>query len=254
MTTTSSSRGRAPRLASVLVGLILFGAVVSACSSSPKAASTTTTSASGATATTATSAGSSGSSSSLRKIEALETTVQGSAKETFKAVYTVVPTTGMTQTVTVEQAPPKSAITVGTTGLVIDTGTATYYCQTAENMCLNAGTSNPLASLTALFSPQTALNDFKAVQAEAAAHAAGYSISFSSGSYAGQSTTCANVTGGSSGPVKYCVTKQGLLAYASSAGATFSLTSYSTSPAASDFALPAGATVDTLPAGVTIPS
>jgi hypothetical protein len=38
-----------------------------------------------------------------------------------------------------------------------------------------------------------------------------------------------------------------VLAYVKSTGATFSLTSYSSSPPASDFALPAGATVETIP-------
>ena len=47
--------------------------------------------------------------------------------------------------------------------------------------------------------------------------------------------------------MKYCVTDSGILAYAASAGSTFELTSFTSSPAASDFALPAGATVITVP-------
>ena len=98
--------------------------------------------------------------------------------------------------------------------------------------------------------PEDCARRLQAAQAEAATK--GYSITFSSGNYAGQSTKCANVTGhGTSG--KYCVTAQGILAYVSSNGGSFSLTSYSSSVPASDFALPAGATVQTLPAGVTIP-
>jgi hypothetical protein len=132
---------------------------------------------------------------------------------------------------------------------VIDTGSATYYCtDSGPSECLSAGSSNPLASLTALFSPQTVVTELNTVQTEAAAHAAGYNVSFSSGSYAGQSTTCANVTGTGT-HVRYCVTKQGVLAYASSDGGMFALTSFSSSAPASDFDLPAGASIMTIPSG-----
>lgn len=246
MTTSSSFLGHAPRGATVLVGLLLLGAVLAACGSSNKGASATTNAPSGTSATT-TAAAPSGS-SSASKIEALTSSLQGAETATFKAVYTVT-SAGMTQTVTVEQAPPKSAFSTKGAS-VIDTGTATYYCtDSGQSVCLSAGTTNPLASLTQLFSPQTALTDLRAVQAEAAASASGYTVTFSSGSYAGQSTTCANVSGKGT-TEKYCVTKQGIFAYGSSATATLSLTSYSSSPPASDFAIPAGATVDTIPAGI----
>jgi hypothetical protein len=53
---------------------------------------------------------------------------------------------------------------------------------------------------------------------------------------------------------KYCVTKQGLLSYSgSSSSGYFELTKFSTKPAATLFALPAGATTVTLPGGVSIP-
>jgi len=45
------------------------------------------------------------------------------------------------------------------------------------------------------------------------------------------------------------VTKSGILAYEGSQGSSFQLTSYSTTVASSDFSLPAGATVQTLPSG-----
>jgi hypothetical protein len=244
MTTTSFSLGRGRRGVSVLGGLVLLGAVLGACgSSNNNAASSTTTTSSGTSTTTG---GTSGS-TSVAKIEALASSLKSAEKATFKAVYTIT-NAGSTQTVTIEQSPPKSLFSTKG-GDVIDTGSATYYCtDSAQSTCLSAGTSNPLASLTALFSPQTVLTELNAVQAEAAAHAAGYNVSFSSGSYAGQDTTCANVTGTGTN-VKYCVTKQGVLAYASSNGGTFSLTSFSSSAPASDFSLPPGATVMTIPSG-----
>ena len=113
---------------------------------------------------------------------------------------------------------------------------------------MNGGNSNPLAGLTQLFSPQTELAELKAIQTEAAANTSGYHISFTSETIGGVGTTCANVTGTGT-PVKYCVTKQGVLAYGSSASSTLTLTSYSTSVPSSDFALPAGATIMTIPSG-----
>jgi hypothetical protein len=236
---------RVPRRAMVLVGVLLLGTVLAACGSAKNTASTTTTTTGGGSVTTA--VATSGASSTVSKIEALSSSLQGEEKATFKAVYTIT-NAGTIQTVTIEQSPPKSLFTTKG-GSVIDTGTATYFCSdSGQSFCESTGTSDPLASLTALFSPQTALAELKAVQAEAAAHAAGYNVSFSSGTYGGQSTTCANVTG-TTGAVKYCITKQGLLAYASSPGGSLALTSFSSSAPASDFALPAGATIMTIPTG-----
>ena len=55
---------------------------------------------------------------------------------------------------------------------------------------------------------------------------------------------------------KYCVTKQGILSYAGASNASssyFQLTKYSSSPPASLFSLPAGATTATVPGGGSIP-
>jgi hypothetical protein len=245
MTTRPSSLTRPARGPVVLVGLVLLGAVLTACGSAANTAATTTTTSGSGAATTVATVGS----SAAGKIAALASSVQGAETATFKVVYSITGA-GQAQTVTLEQAPPKSLLSVKS-GAVIDTGTATYFCsESGATQCLSAGTTNPLASLTALFSPQTALTELHAAQADAALK--GYTITFSSGSYAGQSTTCATVSGmGNS--AKYCVTKQGVLAYVKTGSTTFQLESYSSSPAASDFALPPGATVETLPAGVTIP-
>jgi hypothetical protein len=52
---------------------------------------------------------------------------------------------------------------------------------------------------------------------------------------------------GPSGSGKYCVTNAGILASLTSASGGFTLTSYSGSVPSSDFSLPMGATVVTLP-------
>ena len=107
MTTPSSLVTRAARRTTALVGLLLLGGLLAACGSSNKAASPPSTSPA-ATGSTTTSGSTSGATSALSKIEALTSTVQGSEKSTFKAVYTVV-NGANTETITVEQAPPKSA-------------------------------------------------------------------------------------------------------------------------------------------------
>jgi hypothetical protein len=247
MITTSSSLARVSRGATVLVGLLFIGVVLAACSSSPSPTAGTTTTTSAASSATTSASGTSA--SALSKLQGLSSTITAAEKKPFKAVYTIT-NANTTQTVTVEQSPPKSAF--GTkSGDVIDTGTASYYCTTTSTppTCLSAGTTNPLASLVAVFSPETVLAGLRQAETEADAHVAGYNVSFSSGNYAGQGATCANLTGAGN-TVKYCVTNGGVLAYVSSTGGTFSLTSYSSSPPASDFALPAGATVETIPGGI----
>jgi hypothetical protein len=231
----------------VLTGVLIVGLGLAACgSSSPNASSPSTspaatTSASNSAASTAPS----GNGTAAAKIGTLSSQVQSAEKATFKAEYTVN-NSGQTEMVTIEQAPPKSVFAVQS-GSVIDTGTATYFCTTTGTAtCISEGASNPLAALVAVFSPATVLNALKSAQAQTEEHVAGYNVTFSSASYGGQDTTCANISGAGQ-LVKYCVTKQGILAYASSGGGTFTLTSYSDSPAASDFALPAGATVQSTP-------
>ncbi|HVC71586.1 MAG TPA: hypothetical protein VNC61_15130 [Acidimicrobiales bacterium] len=251
--TKSTSFSKVPSRASSLRvtafgGVVLLGVTLPACSSSTNSATTTTTTtaAPGGSPSATTSASGSADSSLTGKIGALSSQVKAAERKTFKAVYTTTGS-GADQTVTIEQSPPKSVFSTGS-GSVINTGTASYYCSNSggQATCYNAGTSNPLASLVALYSPAAALTELKAAQAEAAIHAAGYSVSFSTQSFAGESATCANIsTAGKN--AKYCVTKQGILAYAGSDASSFTLTSYSSSPPAGDFALPSGATVVTIP-------
>ena len=138
---------------------------------------------------------------------------------------------------------------------MIDDGTHTYFCSASggHEQCVteSASSTNPFASIANLFSPTTLLSEFHAAQAAAAAHTAGYSVAFSDATYAGLAAKCLNYTD-TTQTVKYCVTDTGILAYAQSTGGTFELTSFSSSPAPSDFSLPAGATIVTIP-DVSIP-
>ena len=243
--TTSSSlawRALAPRRA-LLRGALAgaFALSAAACSSSP---SSTATTASGATTSSAAAGG--GRNGNAAEMNALSSQIQAGEQRTFKAVYNVQTAAGKSQTITVEQKPPKSVLATDS-GSVINDGTKTYFCSsTGAASCLAVSGSNPLASLTAIFDPQTILSTVQRAAAQADAHAAGYSLSFSSASYGGQSAKCVTYAGaGQTG--KACATTTGVLAYVQAAGNTVTLTSLSSSPPDSDFSLPAGASVVTEP-------
>jgi hypothetical protein len=179
-----------------------------------------------------------------KKLRALANSVEKGKDASFQAVYTVNEG-GHSMAVTFAQTSSKYLFKT-TGGTLIYTGTETLYC--SAGTCINAGTSlaSPVAGLRDLFSPTAAHTFFTQAEAEVAAKAAGYSVSFSSASYGGLKSECATVTGhGVSG--KYCVSSGGLLTYLGSAGGSFTLSSYSGSPPSSDFAAPAGATIETVP-------
>jgi len=111
--------------------------------------------------------------------------------------------------------------------------------------------SSVVSGLTNLFSPATIVSDLKGVEAQAAAHSAGYVISTSSATYGGLASNCVTAKGASEPtPVTYCgSTSNGVLTYVNADGNTVTLQSYSANPPASTFAPPAGATVQTVPPG-----
>jgi hypothetical protein len=235
------------RSAIVLIGAFM-ALSLAACSSSPSNSSATTTT-SGSSAATTTSAASGGGGGSLAsKLADLSKSLQTAETASFKAVYTATDN-GQTETLTFEQDPPKSFFE-GTGGEVIDTGTATYFCSTSGTVsCLSSTSEDPLASLLTLLSPKTAIDSLQAAQSALAAKVAGYSATFSSQTFAGQAATCVTVSA-TTGSGKYCVTGTGQLAYVStSPSQVFQLTSYSSSVDSSDFGLPPGATVVTVPTG-----
>jgi len=238
--------GWAGRVRGTLVGavaLVALGALAG-CGSSSK--TTTNTTAAGGSGSTTTAAGVSGSQS--EQLSSMEASIKSGEQSTFKAVYTYN-SSGQSGTVTIEQEPPKTLFIAGG-GEVIGTGTSTDYCSTAGTppTCFSTGTSNPLAGITQLFNPDNAATAIQSAEAAASAHAVGYNVSYSTQSFASQSSDCATITS-SSVTGKYCVTKGGVLAYSGTASDSFQLTSFSSSVSSSDFTLPAGATTQTLPAG-----
>ena len=190
-------------------------------------------------------------SGSANQLRQLYSSVKASKHATYKATYTTT-TGGQTVSVVIEQAPPKSLFS--TQGaVVISNGKKTYYCTnvSGRRTCVAGSGGSPLDSFTQLFSPAEVLSVFKTAQSELGAHVAGYSVKVSNSTYAGLPSRCVTLNGARQN-VKYCVTKSGIVAAASSSSSGFKLVKFSRTVSGSDFSLPEGSTAVTLPGGVTI--
>ena len=253
---------RGVRGRSFVVGAMVIGgaSLLAACGSS-SSSSTTTTAASPST----TAAGG----DTAARLSALATDVQSAQKSTFQAVYSASGSSGIS-TITLAKSPPQelfsSTDSTGAVTSLINTGTTTYSCSGGGSggsavTCTTIGGKAASAALTNIihvYDGTAALTVFKAWQSAIVSRVAGAGLTFNSATIAGQPSTCANWSRGSESAT-YCVTTSGVLAKveasggSSGSGASFVLTSYTTSPPASLFAVPQGATVVTLPAGVTAP-
>jgi hypothetical protein len=192
--------------------------------------------------------------------------VQKGKTATFKAVYTSTDSSGDAQTITFEQAPPKQLFkTVSGTHatLMLNTGSQTLSCegdsaQGAPN-CVDLG-SNGSAALTGMlnfYNGSFVVTAMQGWQTMIGSHLAGVSLKFSDDTIAGQAVRCAMWTAAGQ-TATYCVTHDGVLAKASGSSGSgnengFVLTSYSTSAPASDFAVPAGASVASVPSMPSTP-
>ncbi len=223
------------------------GLAVVACGSA-SSSNTTTTSSAGSASTTAPAKATNGLTSILNG-------VSKSSSTTFSATYVVSEaSTGKTQTVTFAQSPPKSSIVTSSGSFFLD-GTSVTECQgsgsSATCTSLPSSLAGAFTGLANLFSPSIITNTLRGVQAAVAANGAGYVVSTSSGSYGGQASKCVTVKGTAEPtPVTYCAaTSNGVLTYVNANGNTVTLQAYSANPPTSSFAPPAGATIQTLPAG-----
>jgi hypothetical protein len=246
------------------VGVLVLGAagLLAACGSSSSSSSSSSTTTTGAPASTAV-----GGSDVAAKLDALAGNVKSAQKSTFQAVYTSS-SGGSTSTITLAQSPPKQLFRAtdssGSTTSLINTGTTTYSCSGGGGSavtCTSIGGRVAGAALTSLvnvYNGSTALTVFDAWRSAIVARVAGVSLTFTTETIGGQPSTCANWNR-SGDTATYCVTSTGVLAKvessggSSGSGTSFELTSYSTSPPASAFAVPQGATVVTLPGGVSAP-
>jgi len=237
------------RLGSVAVSLGVAALVLGACSSNGSSSSSSSSSSSAPT-------GASGGSSLSAELQSLSSKIQSGKGATFKATYSSTGgSSSSTSTVVFEQKPPKTYFSSGD-GLVLNDGKTTYYCSTSNGspQCFaSSSSSNPLGAVFGLFSGAAVTTFLQTARAQAAAHAAGYDLTYSSATYAGQPSHCVQASG-PQGSGKYCVTDSGIIAYVDSgSGNVFELTDYTTNVSDSDFSLPAGATTVTLPSGVSVP-
>ena len=182
-----------------------------------------------------------GSGSQFSQIQAA---INNAKSATFKAVYTSQSSGSSGSTTTIEQKPPKTLFSTGTSSTIFD-GTTTYECESSGQCTSLPGTTNPLASLAQVYSGSYILTLMQGYQNSSVLAAEGITVNYSNATYAGQQSTCLTVTaragagGGSGGGAKWCVTNTGILAYSggtsgSSSGA-FELTSYTTNVPDSDF-------------------
>lgn len=241
--------------------LVAVGMVVAGCGgSSSSSNSTGSTSAPASTSSTATTSSGGG----AGQLKAFGGTIESAKNATFKAVYSTTSSDGGTQTITLAQSPPKQVFSTtdssGTVSTMVNTGTATYSCETSPggtptctSMSSSAG-AGALSALVGVYNGSTALSAINGWQSVVAAHVTGASLSFTRTTIAGQAVRCANwAYQGSS--ATYCVTNSGVLAKVSTSGgagssatsSNFELTDFSASPPASEFDVPAGATVVTVP-------
>lgn len=185
-----------------------------------------------------------GGSGGVSNLGQLASRIQDQSQRTFRLQYLSSSGSG-SQTVTLEQMPPKQLFKVSG-GEVISDGAKTYFCNTNSSppACMSStSVSNPFSGMMAAYSGTRYAEAMRSWQAEVASGVAGYHLSFSHASFAGQSSTCVNWTYQSSA-AKYCITDSGVLAYVGEGSTSMKLVSYSHSVSASDFVLPRGAMIE----------
>ena len=266
----SSRSSRTTRGAAGVVLLATVAILAASCSSSTAPATTTSTAApttattsAATTSTTSAATTSTTSASTTSTTSAATTTTAAGGKSgsallnlfksgqhvTFTATYKITSASKSLSSLTLAQQGSdtlfKGATSSGTFEL-ITLGTKSYICSQSNSTwsCFSSGTgtTNPEASLFALYEPSTYLPEF-----QAAANAAGGHASYSTKTVNGYQLSCLSVSGvpGENGSGTFCVTSAGVLGYVAWTGAkasesgSFEISSYSTTVPASEFTLPA---------------
>lgn len=176
-------------------------------------------------------------------LSSIEKQLQAASHLTFKVTY-AVHYSSHTTNIVFEQRPPDFRYG-SAQGFALSTGSKTYFCSdvAGHSMCISSGASNPFASIVGLFSASSVVTEMKSLQSEIAAKLGGIVYSTFQKSFAGQASTCVKI-GVKKQNYEYCVTNsKGILAYSGSSTGYSAMTSFSSSPPASDFALPKGATI-----------
>jgi len=163
--------------------------------------------------------------------------------QTFGATWTYN-IDGKVETVSLSQKPPKSMFKVDST-LIVNDGSNTYYCQ-STTICVKAGSTNPIAAVSDIFTGHIFITQMQSYTTKSSLSAAGYTLTFSDQTWGGIASTCVEVKK-SGNSVSWCAGKSnGILTWWASGANSFTITNYTTSPASSDFQIPAGAHIVTL--------
>ncbi len=194
--------------------------------------------------------------SAQSKLRQLETAVAKEPRATFKITYAFRNGQGK-GSYTVEQKPPEQLLRTSppSPGEMIYNGRKTYYCSLygSPKTCIIYPSVNasPVGSLMGVFFDiGTYVSTMKSWADMIGVNTAGFRVSFSNATFAGQRSDCVTWDFGRDN-AKYCVTDNGILAYVGGSNggspSAFWLVSYSLNVSGSDFDLPAGAKITKLP-------
>lgn len=251
----------------VAAGALLLGACGGSGSAGGTTQPTTGTTGGSSSSSTSSTAGGGGSSTSSSVASggggasAIQQALQSGENATFDAHYSITGSSSGTTTYEFAQDGSKFAATYNSnngTSEVISNGTNIDVCKLGSPAQCVGYPIAEASAFEAAFSFYTGKFWYQAVTGlQAYNGVAGFHETTSTMSQGGETLQCVTWSGGtgSTATGEVCVTPQGALGYvkATSSGSTVStltLTSYSTSVSASQFNIPAGATVQTLPAGV----
>ncbi len=183
------------------------------------------------------------------ELNKLATSAGGESKATFSVTYDFK-NAGSTGEVTLKQMGGDELFSTGT-GEILYNGKQTYYCSlsTALTTCIKYGsaTTSPLGATMGIYESGVYVDAMKSWAGLVESRVAGYHVSFTNKTIAGQPSTC--VTWSYKGNNEtYCVTDHGVLASVGGStanGSTFSFTlaKFSSTVASSAFTLPKDAKV-----------
>jgi len=198
-------------------------------------------------------------------ISALSNKIKAADNKPYEVSYV---TTGSYPVVTeyAESPPHDFAFSTTISGKVLDVvsnSTGEFACSRSSSpgstwSCLKLGSADieTYKAMYALSSGAYWIDFLKLYSAAAALQ--GITIHSTSMSVNGFALSCVVITGNKNNPTnsKWCVTSQGILGYVSvsAKSADFEIKSYSSSPAASLFQTPVGATITTIPTSTTVPA
>jgi hypothetical protein len=216
-------RGRRHGLA-LVAGATVLALTLGACGSSSSSTSTSTS-----TTTT----------TPVSQIQGLGHLAQSGENATFAATWTTT-SKGTTTTLSLAQDPPKSYFKVGS-AVVINDGRATYYCA-SSTICVKESGVNPLADVMGVYDGQEFVSTIQGYDTAAILKLEGIDLSFHDATYGGLASTCVDIAHAGH-TATWCVAHHtGILTYWAADGDSFTLTSYSSSPPASDFRAPKNVT------------